>query len=379
MRLRMVVRIGMCLSVALFVLAIGYYTFVRLETTDRFRDANPYVLVPSDCVGVMEVENLNLFLNELPTLNYSAELEELCSHDLYRFLLDVWENYTSRQVHGWNNGMSRMLVSWHRSSDPHDQVVYLGMGTADEQLLADMLQEYAPTDFHPKREKYRDKELIIFPLGTDEYLVCYPEGDFLVLSLQKNLIERVVDACLDGTSLADDPVFVGMLQQKKPTHSLTLYGRTSAIPFLQSGEGGWSEYVLYMNSDVLYLTGDTYVPDSCDGSPRTLFADAPVYYGDSLFATTHQDSLQRYVDGACERDALERNLFEQGIANLSKDAVWSMVVDMQSVAEDPQRFAGYFPRFILDRSRLLQSFVVSAQYSWVGDRLSHFWVFTYQN
>ena len=52
--------------------------------------------------------------------------------------------------------------------------------------------------------------------------------------------------------------------QKKKTHNfLTLYGRTPSMPFLQDNSGCWSEFDFHMNIDVVYLTGDTFMPDSC--------------------------------------------------------------------------------------------------------------------
>lgn len=74
MRLRTVAKLGMVLSVVLFCTAVGFYGFAKLSLTDKSREINLFSLVPADCIGVLESDNINYFLNEFPQLNYSEEL-----------------------------------------------------------------------------------------------------------------------------------------------------------------------------------------------------------------------------------------------------------------------------------------------------------------
>ena len=75
----------------------------------------------------------------------------------------------------------------------------------------------------------------------------------------------------------------------------------------------------------------------------------------------------------------ERSLFNQCVANLSKDAVYTMVVDMERVVENSELFAGCLPSLLLNHATLLRSFIVSAQLSLTQNRPSHVWVLTYKN
>ena len=277
--------------------------------------------------------------------------------------------------------MSRLLVSFHRSGTSLDQVVYFRMGMADEQLLSDVLQEYMPGNFLPKEETYRGKTMQIYPLYHDQFLVAYAEGDFVVLSYQKRLIEEVIDAQLDNTSLNDDALFSQMITRKKSSEFLTLYTQTPSMPFLKTGQPCWCEYDFHLNSDVVYLTGDTFEGDEpvlLETMAEALL-DIPLVHESDLFISSDKDSTSFYMNEAYEANENgNRLLFNECMANLSNEASFSMVVDMQKVMDTPERFQRYLSPFVLKNAPLFQSFILSAQYSLNGNRPSHMWVFTYK-
>lgn len=378
MRLKTVVKLGTILSVALFCIAVGFYAFARLDKDSR-RNANLFSLIPSDCISVLESNNVNALLNVLPTLNYETELKNIQPTGLFTFLLHGLNEYAVLNAHGLSSQMSRMVVSFHAPATPRDQVVYFGLSNADKQMLEDMLQDYAPTDFLPKVEEYRGKRMIIYPLGNDEYLASYMDSDFWVVSLHKRLIEKVIDARLDGESLNDDPVFSGILNRKKSKNLLSLYGRTDAMPFLQAGKECWSEYDFYFNSDVFYMAGETYQADTSSISLSDSWQNMTFFDKGKALLTTEKDSLAYYMDNVYEEDALHRSLFHQCLANLSKDASLTWVADMSEMASDVASYADCFPTFMWENVMQFTPFIVSAQYSWSGDKLSHMWVFTYKN
>ncbi len=59
MRLKTVVKLGTILSVLLFVLAVGYYAFMRLDMMDRNRNVDLFSLVRFGSVGVLESNSVN--------------------------------------------------------------------------------------------------------------------------------------------------------------------------------------------------------------------------------------------------------------------------------------------------------------------------------
>ena len=382
MRMKTVVKLGTILSVLLFVLAVGYYAFMRLDMMDRNRDVNLFSLVPSSSIGVLESNNVNAFLNDNSTLNYSRELDRMQFPGLFNFLIHGLNMYAGDNAHGLSYQMNQLVVSFHQPVTPRNQVVYFRLGMADEQLLSDMLQEYVSGNFLPKEEEYRGKKILIYPLSHDEFLATYTEDGFVVLSYQKRLLEEVIDAQLDETALGYDTVFSRALERKKSKDFLTLYGRSSSIPALNLGPESWSEYDFHMNSDVVYLTGDMYVPEEAVEKERIsqCLKEIPVVKEEGLFVSAQKDSTSYYMDEAFDaNDTGNRSLFNECMANLANEVDFSLVADMQKVEENPQRFQSYLPSFMIENASLLRSFILSAQLSLNGERPSHIWVFTYKN
>ena len=382
MRMKTVVKLGTILSVLLFVLAVGYYAFMRLDMMDRNRGVDLFSLVPSSSVGVLESNNVHAFFNEYATLNYSSELEGMQFPGLFNFLIQGLDMYAGDNAHGLSHQMSHLVVSFHQPVTPDNQVVYLRLGMADEQLLSDMLQEYMHGGFLPKEEEYRGKKILIYPLSHDEFLATYTEEGFVVLSYQKRLVEEVIDAQLDETALGNDAVFSRALERKKSKDFLTLYGRSSSIPSLSLDSSSWSEYDFHLNSDVVYLTGDTYVSEETIEKEKIAqcLKEIPVIKEEGLFVSAQKDSTAYYMDMAFDaNDTGNRTLFNECMANLANEVDFSLVADMQKVEENPQRFQSYLPSFMLENASLFRSFILSAQLSLNGERPSHIWVFTYKN
>lgn len=382
MRTKTIVKLGTIVSVLLFALAVGYYAFMRLDMTDHNRDFNLFSLVPSDCTGVLESDNVNAFLNEYPNLNYSQELDDFQSSGLFSFLIGELDKHAD-DTHGVNHDMSHLVVSFHEPGTSMDQVVYFRTGVVDEHLLTDIMKDYMPNNFLPKEESYRGKSMLIYPLVHDRFLVAYTEKGFVVLSYQKRLVEEVIDAQLDETALSDDDVFSEILKDKKKHHSLKLYGRSVPMPFLDCDTDCWSEYDFYMNSDVMYLMGNTYMAEDDEDGIECLserLTEVSVVKEENLLISADKDSTAFYMNEAFDaNDAGVRSLFNECVANLSNEAAFSLVVDMKNIDEKPERFQSYLPSFVLKNAPLFRSFILSAQLSLSGERPSHLWVFTYKN
>ena len=382
MRMKTVVKLGTILSVLLFVLAVGYYAFMRLDMMDRNRDVNLFSLVPSSSVGVLESNNVHAFFDDYSMLNYSDELERMQFPGLFNFLIHGLNMYAGDNAHGLSYQMNQLVVSFHQPVTPRNQVVYFRLGMADEQLLSDMLQEYVSGNFLPKEEEYRGKKILIYPLSHDEFLATYTEEGFVVLSYQKRLVEEVIDAQLDETALGYDTVFSRVLEKKKSKDFLTLYGRSSSIPSLDLDSNTWSEYDFHLNSDVVYLTGDMYTSEKNAEKENMVNSlnDMAVVKEEGLFVSAQKDSTSYYMDEAFDaNDTGNRTLFNECVANLANEVDFSLVADMQKVEENPKHFESYLPSFMIENASLLRSFILSAQLSLNGERPSHIWVFTYKN
>ena len=101
---------------------------------------------------------------------------------------------------------------------------------------------------------------------------------------------------------------------------------------------------------------------------------------DSLIVSIVQDSTLVCMNQAFEANECgNRTLFNECVSNLSQEAAFTLVADMQQVIDKPERFQNYLPAFVLDNAHLLRSFVLSVQLIVNEGRPSHIWVFTYKN
>ena len=193
----------------------------------------------------------------------------------------------------------------------------------------------------------------------------------------------VIDASLDDTSLADDELFSRMQDKKrKSRHFMTLYTRSASMPFLAQREKCWSEYEFHLNSDVLYLTGEMLTPDEETNveAVEQRIKEMEGVEEPSLIVSVDKDSTGAYVEKALSiAETGDRTLFNECVANLSTDASFTLAVDMETVARDPQRFREYLPEFVINHKDLFIPFVLSVQLTLGEGHVSHIWVFTYKD
>jgi len=380
MALRTVVKYGTIVSVMLFCMAVGYYAFMQLDATDRNRDVNLFALIPEDCTTVLQSDDISACLDELSSLNYERKLENFQFQGLLHLVIGGLNEYATESDHGLSHQMNRLLVSFHAPYTSRDQVIYFQSGTRDESMFVDMLQEYMTSDFLPKEEMYRGETIRIYPLNHEEYLSVYTNPGTLVISYQKSLIEKVIDARLDGKSLDENEVFSKMLL-KKHSHNLTLYAFHPALPVLQGETPCWGEYDFHFNSDVFYLTGDIHLIEENEKDEELLkIRQCPFEKGEGVLVSADADSTQFYMEEAyVARLSNNQTLFDECLANLSNEASFSLVADMQAYEGHESVLNPYLPSFVRKNASLFSPFILSLQYSLVENRLSQIWTFTYKN
>ena len=378
MSTRTVVKFGTMVSVLLFCIAVGYYAFMKLDMANHHRDVNLFTLIPDDCTVVLQSDDISACFGELSDLNYELELGRFQFQGLLNLIIGGLNEYAIENAHGLNGQMNRLLVSFHVPYTQRDQVVYFHAGMGGESLFVDMLREYMASDFLPKEEMYRGETIQIYPLNHEEYLSVYTNQDALVISYQKSLVEKVIDARLDGKSLDDNKVF-SQIQEKRKAHFLTLYSYDPVMPVLDEEIPVWSEYDFHFNSDVFYLTGDIH-PVLNDEEVLLKVRECPVKKAEGVLVSSDADSTQFYMEDAyVARLSNNQTLFDECMANLSNDASFSLVADMESYDGNESALSPYLPSFVQKKADLFSPFILSLQYSLVDGRLSHIWTFTYKN
>lgn len=229
MKLRTVAKFAVILSTLLFCVGVGVYSFVQLKLADKTQTVDLLELVPADSRGLLETDNVDFFISELPRMAYAAQFDTLHQSNLIETIFYELTQYTSHAAHGLSNQVNQLMLSFHFPGNPRDMVAYFRMSKEGKDLFKEVLREKYGDRFTPKKEIYRGKEIQVYPLDAEDFLSLYGGKGFLVASHEKRLIEQVIDAQLDKRSLSRDTVLAS-LRHNKSSRFMTFYGRTASVP-----------------------------------------------------------------------------------------------------------------------------------------------------
>lgn len=378
MQIRSVIKLGVVLSVVLFCIGIAFYGFARLSMADKESRVDVFEFIPKDCAGILETDNIDNFMHGFSQAAYSSQLDTLHRAGLMNDILSDLSRYSSAAAHGLSYQMNHVVFSFHYPHTAMDVVAYFRIGKEGKHQLIEAVKGKHGADFVPKKEIYRGKKIEIYPLSSTKYLSVYTTDGLVVVSYQKKLIEQVIDAVKDNSSLREDSVFTS-IHHPQPASFITIYGRTPSVPFLgKESCHSWSEYDIHLNSEVFYLSGQMK-EEQADCLDRMLQAvnTVPVVSDkDSLLVVSGRERVDSCISKVIASPS--HTLFDECVSNLSRDASYIMVTDMEKVAASPEQFVSYLPPFLIRHADLFCSFILSIQFTEVNNRLSHIFVFTYK-
>lgn len=378
MQIRSVIKLGVVLSVVLFCIGIAFYGFARLSMADKENRVDIFEFVPKDCAGILETDNIDNFMHVFSQAAYSSQLDTLHRAGLMNDILSDLSRYSSAAAHGLSYQMNHVVISFHRPHTAMDVVAYFRIGKEGKHQLIEAVKGKHGADFIPKKETYRGKKIEIYPLSSTRYLSVYTTDGLVVVSYQKKLIEQVIDAVKDNNSLREDSVFTS-IHHTQPASFITIYGRTPSVPFLRKEScHSWSEYDIHLNSEVFYLSGQMKEEqaDCLDRMLQAVHTVPVVSESDSLLVVSGRERVDSCISKVIASPS--HTLFDECVSNLSRDASYIMVTDMEKVAAAPEQFASYLPPFLIRHADLFRSFILSIQFTEVNNRLSHIFVFTYK-
>lgn len=378
MQIRSVIKLGVVLSVVLFCIGIAFYGFARLSMADKENRVDIFEFVPKDCAGILETDNIDNFMHVFSQAVYSSQLDTLHRAGLMNDILSDLSRYSSAAAHGLSYQMNHVVISFHRPHTAMDVVAYFRIGEEGKHQLIEAVKGKHGADFVPKEETYRGKKIEIYPLSSTRYLSVYTTDGLVVVSYQKKLIEQVIDAVKDNNSLREDSVFTS-IHHPQPASFITIYGRTPSVPFLgKESCHSWSEYDIHLNSEVFYLSGQMKEEqvDCLDRMLQAVHTVPVVSESDSLLVVSGRERVDSCISKVIASPS--HTLFDECVSNLSRDASYIMVTDMEKVAAAPEQFASYLPPFLIRHADLFRSFILSIQFTEVNNRLSHIFVFTYK-
>ena len=378
MQIRSVIKLGVVLSVVLFCIGIAFYGFARLSMADKENRVDIFEFVPKDCAGILETDNIDNFMHVFSQAAYSSQLDTLHRAGLMNDILSDLSRYSSAAAHGLSYQMNHVVISFHRPHTAMDVVAYFRIGKEGKHQLIEAVKGKHGADFIPKKETYRGKKIEIYPLSSTKYLSVYTTDGLVVVSYQKKLIEQVIDAVKDNNSLREDSVFTS-IHHTQPASFITIYGRTPSVPFLRKEScHSWSEYDIHLNSEVFYLSGQMKEEqaDCLDRMLQAVHTVPVVSESDSLLVVSGRERVDSCISKVIASPS--HTLFDECVSNLSRDASYIMVADMEKVAAAPEQFASYLPPFLIRHADIFRSFIFSIQFTEVNNRLSHIFVFTYK-
>ena len=103
MKLRTVGKLGVILSVILFCIGVGLYSFARLSLAESGKGADLLAVVPSDCIGLLETDNIEFMVNEFPQAAYAGQLDTLQSSGLFSVVGEGMIPYIVENAHDLHN------------------------------------------------------------------------------------------------------------------------------------------------------------------------------------------------------------------------------------------------------------------------------------
>lgn len=378
MKLPVIGKLIIIFSILLLVIGIGMYGLTRFSFIGDEDNRDMLSLVPSDCIGLLDTDNIDFLVQEFSETIYAEQFDTLQQCGLFSLVFENLSSYVDNNVHGLSNRIKRMLVSFHAPSSVHNMVIYFQIKESGKSFIEGFVRDRMDS-FVPKKESYRGEVITVYPITNNNFLSVYVKDEFCVISFQKHLIEDVIDAWEGEYSLANDMVF-SKVYHSKTTNYMTLYGCTASIPLLaHKGNNSWSEYDVHLTSEVFYLSGEMFASGSF---VKQIKEKA---FQDTIISAKKDRSLivsgQSKVD-SCILQAIalpSHSLFDECISNLSQEATFMAIMDMDEVALNPSSYKPYLPNFIYRHINLFRSFILSVQLTQVGDSVSHIMVFTYKS
>lgn len=322
-------KIGSSAFRGTFCIGIAFYGFARLSMADKENRVDIFEFVPKDCAGILETDNIDNFMHVFSQAAYSSQLDTLHRAGLMNDILSDLSRYSSAAAHGLSYQMNHVVISFHRPHTAMDVVAYFRIGKEGKHQLIEAVKGKHGADFVPKKETYRGKKIEIYPLSSTRYLSVYTTDGLVVVSYQKKLIEQVIDAVKDNNSLREDSVFTS-IHHTQPASFITIYGRTPSVPFLgKESCHSWSEYDIHLNSEVFYLSGQMKEEqaDCLDRMLQAVHTVPVVSESDSLLVVSGRERVDSCISKVIASPS--HTLFDECVSNLSRDASYIMVADME--------------------------------------------------
>ncbi len=275
------------LFVTCIVLLCAGFVLYSLRTLDRAEERGRfdlYELVPQDAVAVFDTDRMADVVRAIDQMACSEDRHNLRVSALFAYVREHLETLLQEVPHGLSREMNEVLISFHRPDTFWNQVMYCKLAPGDKEMLESFCKRLDASRYTPKYFDYKGYTLAIYPLSGGHFLSVWITRDFLVLSFQKHLVERSIDAYRSKKALLQLSSFRDIYREEHTDIGPMLYlqmDRTEAdlVPDVVSGRSrleGWMEFHLKLEPDAVYCSGISYEPDSAGTFLNVLRAQEPV-------------------------------------------------------------------------------------------------------
>lgn len=263
MKVRLLIRIVIVVSIVLLCTGFGVYSFLRMDTLEKRQDFNLYTLIPQDAIAVLETDRMAELVDDINRLSCSKDNHFLYISELFVYLKNYLHTLVGATPHGLSRQMNKMLISFHAPDTPLNQVLYCALGAGDYELLESFVRKYTLDTTSFKRFDYKGEEILIYPMADGRFLAAYITPDFFAISFQKRLIEEVIDAYRSKKSLMEYTSFRTMHAERGRTVAASVYvrmkeigmGKDTSDTSSQSRLGSWAEFDMKFSEDAIYCSG----------------------------------------------------------------------------------------------------------------------------
>ena len=116
MKLPVIGKLIIIFSILLLVIGIGMYGLTRFSFIGDEDNRDMLSLVPSDCIGLLDTDNIDFLVQEFSETTYAEQFDTLQQCGLFSLVFENLSSYVDNNVHGLSNRIKRMLVSFHAPS-----------------------------------------------------------------------------------------------------------------------------------------------------------------------------------------------------------------------------------------------------------------------
>lgn len=283
MKQRLLIQIAIVVSVVLLCTGFAVYSFFRLNSVEKERDFDLYTLVPHDAIAVLETDHMVGLMEDIKGLNCSKDNHFLYVSELFSYLKEHLHILVQDTPHGLSTQMNKMLISFHEPDTPKNQVLYCSLGSDDYELVEAFVRKYCSSSFPLKSFDYKGEKIRIYPMADGRFLAMYFTSDFFVVSFQKRLVERVIDAHRSKKSLMSQASF-NTIRTNKHNVAATVYVRMETVEMGKTTDdirshmrlGSWVEFEIKLNENAIYCSGMSHGVDSACTFMNVLRTQKPI-------------------------------------------------------------------------------------------------------